>query len=108
MHPGDRRTGGRDKDFRFYGEARTDAAGGFRFRTVLPGPYSGRPRHIHAKITPPGAKTLTTQFYFKGDGELAGDGTARGLGKALELVTLSPVKGADGVETATVTVVVRR
>ncbi len=108
MHPREPRTGERDKAFQFYGEMRTDATGTFRFRTILPAPYGGRPRHIHAKVTPPGGATLTTQFYFKGDRDLMGDGIVRRLGAALERVTLTPEKNADGVQSASTTLVVRR
>lgn len=88
LHPGDGRTGQRDPNFQFYGELRTDAQGAYRFRTILPGPYTGRPRHIHAKVTPPGGSTLTTQFYLKGDTDLAGDFVVRRLGKSIERVLI--------------------
>ncbi len=102
LHPGDSRTGQRDPNFQFYGELRTDAQGGYRFRTILPGPYTGRPRHIHAKITPPGGRTLTTQFYLKGDTDLAGDFVVRRLGKAIErvLIDAQPVAGPAAREAA--------
>jgi protocatechuate 3,4-dioxygenase beta subunit len=90
------------------GEARTDAAGAFRFRTILPAAYASRPRHIHARITPPGRPSLTTQLYFKGDRDLMGDGIVRRLGAALELVTLAPETGADGTYGASITLVVAR
>jgi protocatechuate 3,4-dioxygenase, beta subunit len=108
MHPGDERTGKRDMAFQFYGEARTDAAGIFRFRTIMPARYPGRPRHIHMKVTPPGGKTLTTQLYFKGDKGLDNDSIVRRLGKALERVTLTPVNAANGEKTADVTIVLPR
>jgi protocatechuate 3,4-dioxygenase beta subunit len=95
LHPGDQRTDQRDHNFQFYGELRTDAQGAYRFRTILPGPYTGRPRHIHAKITPPGGATLTTQFYLKGDTDLAGDFIVRRLGRALPrvLIDVQPQAG---------------
>jgi protocatechuate 3,4-dioxygenase beta subunit len=108
MHPGDGRTERRDRSFQFYGEVRTDAAGAFRFRTILPAPYSGRPRHIHAKITPPDGATLTTQFYFKADRELTRDAIVRRLGTAVERVMLMPEKSAQGIHVAPLTIVVRR
>jgi protocatechuate 3,4-dioxygenase beta subunit len=109
LHPGDPNTARRDPNFQFYGIATTDAAGAFTFRTIAPARYPGRARHIHAKITPPGGATLTTQFYFKGDGDLDRDGIARSLGKALADVTLDPVKAAGADEaTATVRVVIRK
>ena len=109
MHPGDRQTAKRDMAFQFYGETRTDAGGAFAFRTILPAAYAGRPRHIHAKVTPPGGTTLTTQFYFAGD-DLARDGIASRLGKAVQRLTLVPeaASGENGSVQAAITVVVRR
>jgi protocatechuate 3,4-dioxygenase beta subunit len=111
LHPGDRRTEQRDKAFQFYGEATSAADGAFAFRTILPAAYPGRPRHIHAKITPPGGSTLTTQFYFANDADLARDGIARRLGPALANVTLTltPIAdAADNARAARVTIVVPR
>lgn len=108
LHPDDERTGKRDKTFQFYGEARTDADGAFRFRTIVPALYPGRPRHIHMKVTPPGGKTLTTQLYFKGDKGLDRDSIVRRLGGGLERVTLSLAQGANGEQTADVVIVLAR
>lgn len=95
FHPGAPRTAERDQAFQFYGLTKTDAGGRFSFRTIEPARYPGRARHIHAKITPAGARTLTTQFYFKDDADLLKDGIARRLGKALESVKLAPVARPD-------------
>lgn len=112
MHPDDPNTRKRDPNFQFYGEARSDAAGNVRFLTIRPLAYEGRPSHIHAKITPTGGATLTTQFYFADDPLLARDGIARRLGKALEQVTLRPVAssgpGGEPRSEASITIVVRR
>ena len=108
MHPNEGRTAQRDMNFQFYGETRTGADGSFRFRTIVPAPYSGRPRHIHAKVTLPGGRTLTTQFYFAGDRELQRDGIVRRLGPALGSVTLAPQKNAEGVQAAAITIVMNR
>jgi len=43
---------------------KTDAEGRYAFRTVLPGEYPGRPRHIHYRVSAKGYATLVTQFYF--------------------------------------------
>ena len=48
------------------GHVLTGADGRFAFSTVIPGEYPGRTEHIHVKVTPPGAATLTTQVYFPG------------------------------------------
>ncbi len=108
MHPGDRRTKQRDMAFQFYGEMKSRDDGAFEFRTIMPAPYTGRPRHIHAKVTPPGGATLTTQFYFVDDADVARDGIARSLGAALASVTLKPTRSASGSLNATVSVVVPR
>jgi protocatechuate 3,4-dioxygenase beta subunit len=49
------------------GKVRTDAGGAFRFETVLPGAYLGRPRHLHFIVDQPGHDRVTTQMYFKGE-----------------------------------------
>jgi len=43
---------------------RTDAEGRYAFRTVMPGEYPGRPRHIHYRVSAKGYGTLVTQLYF--------------------------------------------
>ena len=48
------------------GYVMTDAAGNYKYETVYPGPYQGRPRHIHLIVTAPGHGKLTTQMYFVG------------------------------------------
>lgn len=41
-----------------------DAEGRYRYVTVLPGEYPGRPRHIHYRVSHPGYAPLVTQLYF--------------------------------------------
>jgi protocatechuate 3,4-dioxygenase beta subunit len=41
----------------------SDHAGNYRFESNFPPGYSGRPPHIHIKISANGFKTLTTQHY---------------------------------------------
>jgi len=43
---------------------RSDAEGRYAFRTVMPGEYPGRPRHIHYRVSAKGYATLVTQLYF--------------------------------------------
>jgi protocatechuate 3,4-dioxygenase beta subunit len=71
LHPNDPGFEQRDRNFQFYGEAITDAAGRYSFRTIMPGPYEPRPRHIHFKVKLDGAELLTSQLYFSNDAELA-------------------------------------
>lgn len=56
-----------NRGYRYRGLVRSDAQGRYRMETNLPPPYSGRPRHIHVKLLPPGGKVLTTQLYFPGE-----------------------------------------
>ena len=46
------------------GNVRSTDGGRYTFRTVPPGLYTGRPRHIHMRVTAPGYRTLETQMYF--------------------------------------------
>jgi protocatechuate 3,4-dioxygenase beta subunit len=53
-----------NRGFRCRGHVLTDEAGRYQFRTILPGLYTGRTRHYHVKVAPPGRPLLTTQLYF--------------------------------------------
>ena len=72
-HPGDRGTAGRDRGFQFDGTSIAGADGRYVFRTVQPGYYEPRPRHIHVKVKLDGRTLLTTQFYFAEDRAGAGE-----------------------------------
>ena len=63
---------------------KTDAEGRYSFRTVLPGEYPGRPRHIHYRVSAKGYATLVTQVYFARE---------RGIPQEL-VVTAAPKDGA--------------
>lgn len=71
-HPADRGDVS-EPEFQGYGATGTSARGEFRFRTIRPVRYSGRTPHIHAKITPPGSRTVTTQFFVEGEAGNASD-----------------------------------
>lgn len=64
--------------FRLRGRVRSDAAGRYELRTIVPGRYLNgaqyRPAHIHVTVTAPGRRALTTQLYFDGDPFNAVDG----------------------------------
>lgn len=63
--------------FQGYGAVRTDASGGYRFRTTVPGLYPGRTRHIHVKVSAGDGQALTTQMYFPGEPGNERDGLLR-------------------------------
>lgn len=62
-HVGRNNGGLADPDFQGFGAVRTGPDGAYRFRTIRPGIYPGRVRHIHVKIRHPDG-VLTTQMYF--------------------------------------------
>jgi protocatechuate 3,4-dioxygenase beta subunit len=72
-HPRDGRHDRRDQAFQGFGHAVADAAGRFRFRTIVPTPYPGRTPHIHMKVVRNGRAVLTTRFYRQGFAQNAGD-----------------------------------
>jgi protocatechuate 3,4-dioxygenase beta subunit len=53
-----------NQGFRLRGHQITDAAGHYRFRTIVPAQYTGRTRHFHVKVAVPERPVLTTQLYF--------------------------------------------
>ncbi|MEO1616091.1 MAG: protocatechuate 3,4-dioxygenase [Planctomycetota bacterium] len=56
-----------DKHFQGYGQFETASDGGYRFRTIKPVPYPGRPApHIHIKVSRNGHELLTTQCLIRG------------------------------------------
>jgi len=63
--------------FRLRGHQFTDAEGRYRLRSIVPGVYPGRTRHIHVKVQPRGGQVLTTQLYFPGESHNRSDGLFR-------------------------------
>lgn len=57
-----------DPYFQGWGQAITNQKGEYKFKTVLPGLYANRARHIHFKISRRDYHELTTQLFFE-DGE---------------------------------------
>jgi protocatechuate 3,4-dioxygenase, beta subunit len=87
----------RDKNFQGYGRFKVGEDGGYRFRTIKPVPYPGRPAgHIHYKITSNGRPLLTSQIFVAGFAGNERDGVFNGVRDAIdrELVTtaFTPVK----------------
>ena len=64
LHPRDRSPGERWSNFKYWGEASTDADGQFNLRTYVPGDYGSRPPHIHFKVWSNKKTLLTSQVYF--------------------------------------------
>jgi protocatechuate 3,4-dioxygenase beta subunit len=62
-----------NQGFRLRGHQYTDAAGRYRFETIVPGNYGPRTRHYHVKVGAPGQPVLTTQLYFPDEARNASD-----------------------------------
>jgi protocatechuate 3,4-dioxygenase beta subunit len=68
IHTRGAQRGQRDAHFQGYGKFETASDGGWRFRTIKPGLYTGRTRHYHFGITLPGEKRrFTSQLFFAGE-----------------------------------------
>ena len=65
--------------FQGFGKVRVGADGRYRFRTIKPMPYPGRPPHIHVKVKLGAKELLTTQMYLAGEPANARDFLLRGL-----------------------------
>ncbi|HWB14080.1 MAG TPA: protocatechuate 3,4-dioxygenase [Pirellulales bacterium] len=69
LHTADSRPkdGQRDKNFQGFGRFTTGTEGEYRFRTIKPVPYPGRPApHIHVKVKQGDRELLTTQIFIRG------------------------------------------
>lgn len=87
----------RDKNFQGFGKFTTGTKGEYRFRTIKPVPYPGRPApHIHVKVKQGDRELLTTQFMIRGHAGNARDnvfGNTRDLiNRELILVDFEPIK----------------
>ena len=86
-----------DKNFQGFGTFKTDAEGQYRFRTIKPVPYPGRPGpHIHVKVKQQGREMLTTQLLVRGHPGNARDNIYNGvrdlIDRELILADFNPIK----------------
>jgi protocatechuate 3,4-dioxygenase beta subunit len=86
----------RDKNFQGFGKFATNSKGEYRFRTIKPVPYPGRPApHIHFKVKKGDRTLLTSQFFIRGHAGNNRDGIARvgnPLDRELVMVDFKPIK----------------
>ncbi len=68
-----------DPNFQGYGVVKADEAGRYRFRTIRPGAYAGRTRHLHFYVAGPGFEKVPLQMYFADDPGNARDFLYRSL-----------------------------
>ena len=69
IHPSSMGYATRDLNFQGFGRFLTGSSGEYLFRTIKPGLYTGRTRHIHFKVKVAGYPTLTSQLYFLGEAQ---------------------------------------
>jgi protocatechuate 3,4-dioxygenase beta subunit len=86
-----------DKNFQGFGRFTTGSTGEYRFRTIKPVPYPGRPApHIHYMVKKGGRELLTSQIFIAGHAGNARDGVFGGLrdpiDRELVQVEFKPIK----------------
>jgi protocatechuate 3,4-dioxygenase beta subunit len=92
-----------DKHFQGFGRFTTGSTGEYRFRTIKPVPYPGRPApHIHVKIKKGDRELLTTQIFIAGHPGNKADGIFRSSGgildRELTMADWTPVKDSKVAE----------
>jgi len=99
IHPASMGYSTRDQNFQGFGRFLTGSAGQYLFRTIKPGLYTGRTRHIHMKVKLPGRADLTTQVYFEEEPQNATDMVLRGIQDAQQrasvIIQLSSITGSS-------------
>jgi protocatechuate 3,4-dioxygenase, beta subunit len=93
----DRKKEQQDKNFQGYGKFTTNAKGEYRFRTIKPVPYPGRPApHIHFKVRRGDRTLITSQFMIRGHDGNTRDGVlnrgADAIDRELLLADFTPIK----------------
>jgi protocatechuate 3,4-dioxygenase beta subunit len=87
LHTADSRpkAGQRDKNFQGFGRFTTGTGGEYRFRTIKPVPYPGRPApHIHVKVKRGDRELLTTQIFIRGHEGNNRDGVVSSAGDLVD------------------------
>lgn len=86
---------GRDPNFQGFGTFTTGGDGRYRFRTIKPVPYPGRPPHIHFRVVAPGMDELVTQMYIAGHPQNADDRIFRNAGDERHRLAVAFEPGGD-------------
>jgi len=84
IHPSSMGYAGRDRNFQGFGRFLTGSTGEYLFRTIVPGLYTGRTRHIHVKVKVSGLQDFTTQVYFEGEAQNSTDSVLQGIRNAAQ------------------------
>lgn len=78
----------RDPLFQGYGKTETNAKGEYRFRSIIPGLYTGRTRHWHVAVLQNGRRMLTTQLFIAGEPQNERDGILQRMGDAAQRLSV--------------------
>jgi protocatechuate 3,4-dioxygenase, beta subunit len=99
IHPSSMGYAARDQNFQGFGRFLTGSTGEYLFRTIVPGLYTGRTRHIHMKVKVAGRQDLTTQVYFEGEPQNSSDMVLQGIQNAQQrgsvIVPFNAVAGSS-------------
>jgi protocatechuate 3,4-dioxygenase, beta subunit len=88
----------REPNFQGYGKFETASDGRYLFRTVKPGIYPGRTRHIHYQIKTPSRGELITQLHFDGEALNANDNVLNGVRDTAQRASI--IRPIESVETS--------
>ncbi len=92
-----RSSGNSPMAFQGFGKVQVGHDGRYKFRTIKPVAYPGRPPHIHMKIKLANRELLTTQMYVSGDAANGRDFVTRSLSASdRSLLEAAFTRGADG------------
>jgi protocatechuate 3,4-dioxygenase, beta subunit len=98
IHPSSMGYSTRDLNFQGFGRFLTGSSGEYLFRTIKPGVYTGRTRHIHFKVKVPGFATLTSQLYILGEAQNTNDSVLNGIrdaqARSSVIVPFAPIPGS--------------
>jgi protocatechuate 3,4-dioxygenase, beta subunit len=92
-----RSSGNAPMAFQGFGKVQVGLDGRYRFRTIKPVAYPGRPPHIHVKVKLGNKELLTTQMYIAGETANGRDFLTRGLApQERSLLEAAFTRGSDG------------
>jgi protocatechuate 3,4-dioxygenase, beta subunit len=90
-------SGNKAMAFQGFGKVQVGTDGRYKFRTIKPVAYVGRPPHIHMKVKLGSRELLTTQMYVSGDAANGRDLLTRRLSEQeRSLLEATFTHGTDG------------
>lgn len=85
-----------DPNFQGWGQAITNKFGEYKFKTIYPGPYGSRTRHIHYKVSKRDYHELTTQLFFEGEEKNSKDFILSTFSHEEQQMITRPITEKDG------------